>query len=73
MKYRRYKQEQEKATAEVSCFGGEGKALEYHIMLHAEADGRSYAEQLTAWHAGYAAPGAIAGRPDAGVPALFPE
>lgn len=50
MKYRRYKQEQEKVTAEVSCFGGEGKALEYHIMLHAEADGRSYAEQLTALH-----------------------
>ena len=36
------------AHAEVFCFQGQGEVTEYHVMIHAHAQGRSFQQQLDA-------------------------
>jgi enamine deaminase RidA (YjgF/YER057c/UK114 family) len=39
---------QDNAHAEIFCFAGKGEVTEYHVMIHAHADGRTFQQQLDA-------------------------
>ena len=39
---------QDNAHAEIFCFKGQGEVTEYHVMIHAHAEGRTFQQQLDA-------------------------
>lgn len=39
---------QDNARAEIFCFQGKGEVTEYHVMIHARAEGRTFQQQLDA-------------------------
>ena len=39
---------QDNAHAEIFCFAGNGEVTEYHVMIHARAEGRTFQQQLDA-------------------------